>query len=350
MVADLDVGVESPVIPIWVAFPSLRPHLFAPRILHALASMFGRPLKVDNSTSVGSRPSLARVLVEIDITKDFPDKIWLGSENSGYVQRVCFEEVPAYCVVCKRLGHFKGDCGNFSASLNVHKSCENVVKPVDEAQVASDLPDLGDGPLPVCGNSEILESLVTSNPSVVVDVVNVVNDVPSSRVGNCSVLSPDAAPFVPLVVTDVSDHGSPVVVPEVVFDAMNVVYSDGSPVMGVVNSNGGVQGLKDVDGGSDSVLPVAVVPAEIEKGREEVNLITNSLVVVPVSVVDSQVMANCVGNSSGLDIRNQNNCLVDSSDVESDSQSVESDNDFTLVRTSNVGSRGKFWGKGRRRR
>ncbi|PKU71266.1 hypothetical protein MA16_Dca007263 [Dendrobium catenatum] len=131
---------------------------------------------------------------------------------------------------------------------------------------------------------------------------------------------------------------------------MNVVFSDGSPVMGVVNSNGGVQGSKDADGGSDSVLPVAVVPTEIEKGREEVNLITNSLVVVPVSVVDFQEMANCVGNSSGLDSRNQNNCLVDSSDVESDSQSVESDNDFTLVRNSKVGSRGKFWGKGRRRR
>ncbi|KAI0522921.1 hypothetical protein KFK09_005310 [Dendrobium nobile] len=88
--------------------------------------------------------------------------------------------------------------------------------------------------------------------------------------------------------------------------------------------------------GSDSILPVAVVPAEIEKGREEVNLITNSLVVVPVSVVDFQVMANCVGNSSGLDSRNQNNCLVDSSDVESDSQSVESDNDVTLVRNSKL--------------
>ncbi|KAL0911252.1 hypothetical protein M5K25_019379 [Dendrobium thyrsiflorum] len=31
--------------------------------------MFGRPLKVDNATSAGSRPSLARVLVGLDITK-----------------------------------------------------------------------------------------------------------------------------------------------------------------------------------------------------------------------------------------------------------------------------------------
>ncbi|PKU68052.1 hypothetical protein MA16_Dca022961 [Dendrobium catenatum] len=131
---------------------------------------------------------------------------------------------------------------------------------------------------------------------------------------------------------------------------MNVVNSDGSPVMGVVNSNGGVQVLKDADGGSDGFMPVAVVPAEIEKGREKVILITNSLVVVPVSEVDTQVMANCVDNSSGLDIRNQSNWLVDSSDVESDSETLESDHDFALVRTSNVGTRGKFWGRGRHRR
>ncbi|KAL0908343.1 hypothetical protein M5K25_022832 [Dendrobium thyrsiflorum] len=78
----LDVNVESPMIPIWVSFPNLRPHLFSPRILHALGSMFGRPLKVDNATSVGSRPSLAHVLVELDIFKNYPKQIWLGPEKS----------------------------------------------------------------------------------------------------------------------------------------------------------------------------------------------------------------------------------------------------------------------------
>ncbi|KAI0500223.1 hypothetical protein KFK09_018432 [Dendrobium nobile] len=206
-----------------------------------------------------------------------------------------------------------------------------------------------------------MESLVTSNPSViippmnVVDLVNAANDVPGGRVGNFSVLSPDAVPFVPPVVNVVRDPDSPAMVPEVVSGAMNVVNSDGSPVMGVVNSKGGVQVLKDADGGSDGFMPVAVVPAEIEKefpslGREEVISITNSLVVVPVTEIDTQVTANCVGNSFGLDIRNQNNWLVDSSDVESDSETLESDHDFALVRTSNVGTHRKFWGRGRHRR
>ncbi|KAH0457053.1 hypothetical protein IEQ34_014960 [Dendrobium chrysotoxum] len=50
----LDIGVELPI-----SFPNLRPHIFSPRILHALDSLFGRPLKVDYATSIGSWPSVA---------------------------------------------------------------------------------------------------------------------------------------------------------------------------------------------------------------------------------------------------------------------------------------------------
>ncbi|KAH0451258.1 hypothetical protein IEQ34_018557 [Dendrobium chrysotoxum] len=65
-----DIVVESLVIPIWVSFPNLRPHLFSPHIFHGLGSLFGRPLKVDNATSTGSHFSLAHVLVLLDITKN----------------------------------------------------------------------------------------------------------------------------------------------------------------------------------------------------------------------------------------------------------------------------------------
>ncbi|KAL0906918.1 hypothetical protein M5K25_025450 [Dendrobium thyrsiflorum] len=88
----LDVKVDSPIIHIWISFPQLRPHLFSPRILHGLGSIFGRPLKTDNATSTGSRPSIARVLM------------------------VVMDEFPPYCAVCKSLGHSKLEC----RSLNHH--------------------------------------------------------------------------------------------------------------------------------------------------------------------------------------------------------------------------------------
>ncbi|KAL0925370.1 hypothetical protein M5K25_003693 [Dendrobium thyrsiflorum] len=89
----VDIGVESPVIPIWVSFPLLRPHLFAPRILNGLASLFGKPLKIDSATSIGSRPSVARVLVELDITKAYPDKC-LGHVVGSY-RPVVYLTIPS---------------------------------------------------------------------------------------------------------------------------------------------------------------------------------------------------------------------------------------------------------------
>ncbi|KAL0911421.1 hypothetical protein M5K25_019561 [Dendrobium thyrsiflorum] len=72
--------------------------------------MFGRPLQVNNATSVGSRPLLARILVELDITKKFPDKLWLGPEKFGCVQHVEMETFPSFCVPCKCIRHFSDDC------------------------------------------------------------------------------------------------------------------------------------------------------------------------------------------------------------------------------------------------
>ncbi|KAI0499219.1 hypothetical protein KFK09_020122 [Dendrobium nobile] len=116
------------------------PHLFSPRILHALGSLFGTPLKVDNATSVGSRPSLVRVLVELDISKTYPLQIWLGPEVSGYIQQVQMEVFPEFCVSCKRLGHPKGTLGlegsNHAAPVSVHET--PVVLGVDGAQSGVD--------------------------------------------------------------------------------------------------------------------------------------------------------------------------------------------------------------------
>ncbi|KAH0449114.1 hypothetical protein IEQ34_022914 [Dendrobium chrysotoxum] len=57
----LVIGVQSPVIPIWISFPNLQPHLFSLHILHGLSSLFGCPLEVDHVTYVFSHPSIAHV-------------------------------------------------------------------------------------------------------------------------------------------------------------------------------------------------------------------------------------------------------------------------------------------------
>ncbi|KAI0500784.1 hypothetical protein KFK09_019001 [Dendrobium nobile] len=158
----LDIGVESPIIPIWISFPHLRPHFFAPRILFGLGELFGKPLKIDEATSVGSRPSNARVLVEIDITKTYTKQVWLGSESLGYVQEVVFDDFPHFCNVCKCLGHLFGKC----------KSNAMSGKPVIANVPVDNLPKFGvvnDG-LDVSSVSENVDNVIGNTEMVGVDL------------------------------------------------------------------------------------------------------------------------------------------------------------------------------------
>ncbi|KAL0913745.1 hypothetical protein M5K25_017228 [Dendrobium thyrsiflorum] len=93
----MDIAEESPIVPIWISFPNLRPHFFAPSILHGLSFIFGCPLRTDTATTVDSRPSVARALVELDITKRCPDNVRIGLKKFGYIQSVVIDEFPSYC-------------------------------------------------------------------------------------------------------------------------------------------------------------------------------------------------------------------------------------------------------------
>ncbi|KAI0508077.1 hypothetical protein KFK09_014211 [Dendrobium nobile] len=75
---DFHVREESPIAPVWIAFPNLHLHFFNSHILFGMTSVFGRPLQMDQATVSLSRPSVARVLVELDATKKYPKDIWLG--------------------------------------------------------------------------------------------------------------------------------------------------------------------------------------------------------------------------------------------------------------------------------
>ncbi|KAI0527414.1 hypothetical protein KFK09_003014 [Dendrobium nobile] len=105
-----DVKEESPIVPIWISFPNLRLHFFNSKVLHALGAIFGCPLQTDQATASRTRPSVARVLVEVDITVKHAKEVWVGSKSFGYLQKVEFEKVPNFCSHCKAHGHAISDC------------------------------------------------------------------------------------------------------------------------------------------------------------------------------------------------------------------------------------------------
>ncbi|PKU79417.1 hypothetical protein MA16_Dca000762 [Dendrobium catenatum] len=115
-----DIKEESPIVPIWISFPNLRLHFFNPKVLHALGSIFGRPLQTDQATASRKRPSVARILVEVDITKKHSKEIWVGSKAFGYMQKVEFEKVSEFCPHCKIHGHALTECFKLHPELKKH--------------------------------------------------------------------------------------------------------------------------------------------------------------------------------------------------------------------------------------
>ncbi|KAI0513408.1 hypothetical protein KFK09_009428 [Dendrobium nobile] len=119
---DFDVREESPIAPVWISFPNLRLHFFNHQILFGLASIFGRPLQTDQATASVSHPSMAWVLIELDVSKKHPTEIWIGSEMKGYFQKVEFENLPIFCSFCKMHGHGVNQCFRKNPNLRAGKN------------------------------------------------------------------------------------------------------------------------------------------------------------------------------------------------------------------------------------
>ncbi|KAK4716363.1 hypothetical protein R3W88_014701 [Solanum pinnatisectum] len=83
-------------------------------ILTPLLSPVGKALYLDSATMQKTRGSVAKVRVQIDITKERPQHVWMGfSEKDpslGKWQIIEFEDVPSYCLYCKHQGHIMGEC------------------------------------------------------------------------------------------------------------------------------------------------------------------------------------------------------------------------------------------------
>ncbi|WRX25704.1 protein of unknown function DUF4283 - like 10 [Theobroma cacao] len=114
---EFEAEKESPVVPVWISFPNLKAHLYEKSTLLLIAKIVGKPLFVDEATTKGSRPSVARVCVEYDCRKPPVEQIWIviqnreiGAMTGGYSQKVEFPPMPDYCYHCCHVGHKNADC------------------------------------------------------------------------------------------------------------------------------------------------------------------------------------------------------------------------------------------------
>ncbi|XP_058764837.1 uncharacterized protein LOC131638301 [Vicia villosa] len=93
-------------IPLWVKLPRLPLHLWGARSLSKIGSALGVPLVTNECTARKLRVSYARILVEVDITKELFKEITIKDcEGRKLQQPVEYEWKPLYCDRCKSIGH-----------------------------------------------------------------------------------------------------------------------------------------------------------------------------------------------------------------------------------------------------
>lgn len=72
---------EPSVAAVWISLPQLLVVLFQEDFLYKIASLVGRGFCMDEQTKNMSRPSMARVCVEVDLVKDLPSMDWDGKRR-----------------------------------------------------------------------------------------------------------------------------------------------------------------------------------------------------------------------------------------------------------------------------
>lgn len=102
-------------VPVWIRLPNLPLDCWSNDSLSRLGSAIGVPRCADECTSKQLRISFARLLVDVDVTKELTKVIHIEDDQGKVVQQqVLYEWVPPYCKTCLIIGH---DCAARAAKL-----------------------------------------------------------------------------------------------------------------------------------------------------------------------------------------------------------------------------------------
>lgn len=161
---------EMHVVPIWVRFINLPLILWKERYLSKIASYLGNPISTDQITARKGNFNYARVLIEVDISKELPKSIAVTLPDRVHNLELFFEKVPLHCSTCGRIGHtnkghdlfMKDEKGRRNHSRKGGRLVNNVGLSVDKVK------SVGDGPGDFAIVEPPLDVAVHSDPSVLV--------------------------------------------------------------------------------------------------------------------------------------------------------------------------------------
>lgn len=105
---------ETTQVIAWISFPDLLPTFFFNESLFSLVSVVGKPLHLDVATINKTRPSCARVKVQLDLLDERHQFVMMEKlpKKCGALIKVKinYDMIPTYCKKCKLQGRVEEEC------------------------------------------------------------------------------------------------------------------------------------------------------------------------------------------------------------------------------------------------
>lgn len=95
---------------LWVLLPQLPFPLWSKSILEGIGNTIGRFVAVEDDFLQVYDKRMARILVELDISRGLPAEVELLCEERLLIQRLDYLYVPFRCSICRSIGHLRHSC------------------------------------------------------------------------------------------------------------------------------------------------------------------------------------------------------------------------------------------------
>jgi len=103
---------------IWVRLMHLPQEYWRKTTLFEIASGLGTPLAIDEVTQSRRFGIFARVLVDVDLSKQLFETVVVEREDHALSIDVFYEKHPSFCANCKTLGHSLQNCMKLNHTYN----------------------------------------------------------------------------------------------------------------------------------------------------------------------------------------------------------------------------------------
>ncbi|XP_057774768.1 uncharacterized protein LOC130993748 [Salvia miltiorrhiza] len=103
---------SSSLSQVWMRIYYLPHEIWHPEVISGIARSVGSPIKIDGSTFLGSVGHFARVLMEIDMTKEIIYSLRVNRGSASFDIEFVYENLPYFCGVCRKVGHSSDKCRN----------------------------------------------------------------------------------------------------------------------------------------------------------------------------------------------------------------------------------------------